>query len=551
MPHQDDEIYGVASTIINYIRAGSEVVVAYSTNGDYYRPEDGPIRIAEAEKVLTNMGVRDNNIYFLGYGNNYKSQEKAIYMSEDDTVVVSHSNYNKTYGTEKYPDFHSMKHGEPALYTKENLKSDIKDLILYINPTVIYCVDFDVHVDHRTLSLLFDNVMGDILKENEEYEPRVYKVPVYLKKGTIDYFDGLNQRSIPKPAIKNIYEDSNYDTDIPGYGWEDRLRLPSASGIWGWTRETSYLNDLFLMYKSQNDKSFVYNANSDDVAWERRTDGITYNAEVLVSSGENKERLTDFMWVDAEDVVTPKTTYKDFLWQPEVSDKEKTISLKFGKEEEVSEVVVLEDPDESNNILKVSIFDDKGVLLAEATPNPYGKKTEIVFSPTKTKEINIKIADYEGTPGFAEIEIYEEVRDDTEIIKLYLDNENETFVYNALVDKKENETAFKLYTYPYEPTNWDDYIIEVSDDASYRTDGDVLYVNYEGETEVNITDVNNTDLKDSIKITEISKTKAVFYEALQKTDKMLYNAEMFYENTIKRYTKFYYGVLCRKIQEIF
>ena len=36
MPHQDDEIYGVASTIINYIRAGSEVVVAYSTNGDYY-----------------------------------------------------------------------------------------------------------------------------------------------------------------------------------------------------------------------------------------------------------------------------------------------------------------------------------------------------------------------------------------------------------------------------------------------------------------------------------------------------------------------------------
>lgn len=551
VPHQDDEIYGVASTILNYIRAGSEVNVAYSTNGDYYRPEDGPIRIAETEKVLTDMGVDENNIYFLGYGNNYKSKEKAIYMAEDEEVVVSHSNYDKTYGTDKYPDFHSKIYVEPALYTKNNLRADIKDLILHINPTVIYCVDFDVHVDHRTLSLMFDNAMGELLRENEEYEPRVFKVPVYLKKGSIDFFEGLNQNSITRPAIKNIYKDKNYDTDIPGYGWDDRLRLPSANGIWGWTRETSYLNDLFLMYKSQNDKSFVYNANSDDIAWERRTDSVTYNSQVIVSSGENKDRLTDFMWTDTSDVVTPQTSYSDFLWQPDLLDTKKTITLKFDEEKEVSAVVVLDDPDASNNILELSIFDDKGRLLVNGTPDQYGRRTEIVFEPTQTSEIKIKINSYEGVPGIAEVEVFEELRDETEIIKLYLGNENETFVYDALVDKNEDETALKLYSYPKEDTEWNDYNIQVSENVSYRTEGDVLYINCEDNASVTVTNKENGELTDTINISKISAPKKALYEFVQGVDETIYHAEMWYENTVKRYTKFYYGVIMRKVKGLF
>lgn len=550
VPHQDDEIYGVASTILNYLRGGSEVVVAYSTNGDYYRPEDGPIRIAETEKVLTDMGVDENNIYFLGYGNNYKSKEKAIYMAADDQVVVSHSNYDKTYGTEKYPDFHSIMYGEPALYTKENLKADIKDLVLHVNPTVIYCVDFDVHVDHRTLSLMFDCAMGEILREKEEYEPRVFKVPVYLKKGTIDFFDGLNQNSITKPAIKNIYQDSNYDTDIPGYVWEDRLRLPSADGIWGWTRETSYLNDLFLMYKSQNDKSFVYNANSDDIAWERRTDSITYNAEVTVSSGENKERITDFMWTDTDDVVTPQTTYNDFLWQPSLSDNDKTIAFKFDGEKEVSSVVILEDPDKENNILNLSVYDGLGKKLADGVPDKYGKRTELVFEPSKANEIIIEIDSYEGNPGIAEIEIFEQPRNETEIIKLYLDNENETFVYEALINKNEEETALKLYSYPKENINWNDYNIQVSENASFRTEDDVLYISCDDKASITVTDKDNKNIKDTINIKKISKTQKAFYEFVQGVDETIYDIEMWYESTIKRTIKAYYGAGKEKIKNL-
>ena len=65
-PHPDDEINIAGSTIINLIRAGVEVFVAYSTNGDFNVPAD--IRAAEAVKALSILGVERDHIIWLGYG---------------------------------------------------------------------------------------------------------------------------------------------------------------------------------------------------------------------------------------------------------------------------------------------------------------------------------------------------------------------------------------------------------------------------------------------------------------------------------------------------
>ena len=61
--HQDDE-YGVAARIARERRAGRRVLCAFLTNGAASVPSS--IRDAESRTVLTNLGVEERDIYFLG-----------------------------------------------------------------------------------------------------------------------------------------------------------------------------------------------------------------------------------------------------------------------------------------------------------------------------------------------------------------------------------------------------------------------------------------------------------------------------------------------------
>ena len=57
-----------------------------------------------------------------------------------------------------------------------SIKNDIKALLLDLRPEVIFCIDYDSHHDHRALSLLFEESMGEILRQNNnDYNPLVFK----------------------------------------------------------------------------------------------------------------------------------------------------------------------------------------------------------------------------------------------------------------------------------------------------------------------------------------------------------------------------------------
>ena len=83
--------------------------------------------------------------------------------------MVSHGGFTHTYGIEKHPEYAYIKGKVHHLYTRSNMKADIKSVILDILPETIIAVDFDNHPDHRALSLLFEEVMGELLKEKEDY----------------------------------------------------------------------------------------------------------------------------------------------------------------------------------------------------------------------------------------------------------------------------------------------------------------------------------------------------------------------------------------------
>ncbi|MDO5565462.1 MAG: PIG-L family deacetylase, partial [Planctomycetia bacterium] len=70
-PHQDDELILLCGVLEEYIRHGSEVHIAFLTNGDFYGM--GPKRINEALRVLTALGINREHIVFLGYGDQWKT----------------------------------------------------------------------------------------------------------------------------------------------------------------------------------------------------------------------------------------------------------------------------------------------------------------------------------------------------------------------------------------------------------------------------------------------------------------------------------------------
>lgn len=549
VPHQDDEIYIGASTILNYLRAESEIYVAYTTNGDYYREEDTEIRRREAKQVLTDMGVAEENIFFLGYCNQYVDG-KSEYLYTAKGVVTSDIGKTHTYGTEEYPDYHTMVYKEPAAYTRENLKSDIKDLILNLRPTVIYCIDFDVHVDHRTLSLLFEEAMPEILTEDASYQPRVYKGFAYVKDDYLDFYVGLNERSVQKPVTHLILDDT-YDTDVPSYTWENRVRLPSADGLYGWTRRSSFLNKLLAMYESQNDKSFPRNTNSDDIFWERRTDSLTYDAELSVSSGMHKERLADFKLTDVSDIASKKTAYTNFLWSPELSDEQKSLTFTFATPQEISAIALYDDPDISNNILCARIEDADGNILAECKPSPKGEYSVFGFPMVITDKINVSIVAYEGVPGLAEVEIFKQDKRETEWIKLYLDNENETFVYHAYPE--EDTVALRLYAYPNPDKSIGDYDISVEGEAEWKTENDRLIINgnFLQEVCITITDSKNSALSDTITIQKMSGIKRTYITALQWYEQRIDDVKEVFSLIFGRYVPYYWNLLLDKIQALF
>lgn len=292
VPHQDDEVCLVGGILEQYTRAGSRVHLAYATAGDYYGLAE--VRSREALAAAELMGIRREDVYWLGYGNQWEPQGEAghIYFAEDpDTVWTSRFGATATYGTEAIDPWRE------SAYTRRNFLRDLTELIVQLRPDVIYCNDYDPHHDHMALDLLFEEALGAILADQPDYRPTVYKGLCY---GTAwyaeaDFASGENLRSCPFP-------DWEYwgRLGIP-YDWDSRVRLPmSAENLSPILSENTVFRVL-AAFESQDARSHARSVLSGDkVFFQRRTDSLLYSA--LFRDGQEPVTvLNDFKLKDSED----------------------------------------------------------------------------------------------------------------------------------------------------------------------------------------------------------------------------------------------------------
>ena len=520
IPHQDDEINLAGGLIEQYTAAGSEVTVVFTTNGDQFGKSE--LRAKETLSVLNDLGVRKENIYYLGFGDGWKPQTadgitaNHIYNAQDpDSLWASLFGVTATYGTS------TIEHYLDLPYTRNNFLHSLKSLILERCPDTIFAVDFDSHIDHRASSLLFEEAMGQILRDHPDYRPTVYKGFCYgtAWTATTDYFHSINLRSTEKPA------DSQWVSSGMGYRWEDRVRFPLSDTNLNIILSNNSVYDSLARYRSQ--KAPLHSTavlNGDKVFWERRTDSLLYNAEIHIG-GQTTTLLNDFKHIDYPDIanVGEENTGVAHIGS-------KTLRIDLPDTVTANVVYLYDNPAPEHNILGGLILFSDGSSVAFGNLKEDGAATPIPFPDMAIPWMEITVTDWEGDyAGLCEVELFYDEPAEMDIADTYIMpvDSSGNFVYDYVL--QENDTlALRLFRYPQEtPLTCADVQVSFSatgSECAYLWDGDLLVIHCTEKEECRIT-LSQDSLSTSFSVSNPGVLKFSWINALRHTDRISLNLE--------------------------
>lgn len=518
IPHQDDEINLAGGLIEQYTAAGSEVTVVFTTNGDRFG--ESQRRAGETLCVMSELGVKKENICYLGFGDLWQGQTYGdrfvshIYNSPDpDALWMSTYGATATYGTETIPCYQEL------AYTRSNYLSAIRSILLQKRPDTLFVVDFDSHLDHRAASLLFEEAMGEILKEYPDYHPAVYKGFCYgtAWEAPSDYFADINLLSTVKP-YDYIWE----ETDTP-YRWEDRLRFPLSERNLNPVLSGNSVYKTLASHASQSgDMHATQVLNGDKVFWQRRTDSLLHQAEVFVGNRKtgllNDFKLRDYP--DITDITGQNCNLEVVSTEP--------VRIRFPDTVTANTIHLYDDPDDTRNILAGYLAFSDGSRVDFSALNPDGTVTVLSFPKTNLSDMEIVVTDYEGDwAGLCEVELFydEAAASDTADSFIMPVDSDGNFVYDYTL--QENDTlALQLFRYPSESllTAADVQVTFESTgaDSACFWDGDLLVIHCAEKEECKIT-LSQDSLRTAFTVSNPSRAKLQYETLLRSTDRVCLN----------------------------
>lgn len=439
VPHEDDELNIAGGVLEEYVRYGSQVRVVFVTNGDFYG--QGKWRIGEAVAYAKQVGIPEENLIFLGYGDQWAEGGPHIYNAQAGQVMTSAAGYQATYGSRSHPAYRKNR-----AYTRENLLEDLRSVIEEYRPDTILCSDYDDHIDHKAVTLAFEKVMGQLLAAEPDYTPVVYKAFAYNTAWMAPWdFYGENLS-----GTEYIFAPP-YNQKPEVYRWEDRLRLPVSAGSLSRSLITTGNFGGLCCYGSQNERGRAAAlTSSDKVFWQRRTDSKCYQAQIAASSGK-AELLNDFMLLESEDLVSGRAPY-DGVWTPEESDTQAAATVTFPQATDVVQIVLYDHPDEEINVLDACITFDDGSRIHTGPLDPRGVATVVAVEKKQVRWFAVALLERQGLAGLTEIEAYS-TEDQNPIAYVKLTDGGENFVYDLWTDP-EGVQPLGIYSVGAEEETW-------------------------------------------------------------------------------------------------
>ena len=428
VPHEDDDANLLTGVLEEYTAAGSEVYVVFVSTGD--AAGRGEERVYEAVRSLALSGVPEENVIFLGYGDSIPDDGIHIYNAAPNAVTPSLSGRTETHAA---PNHEAYREGTP--YTHENLLADLRGVIEELRAGVIFCTDYDENIDHRAVSLFFDEALGEILAAAPDYEPVVLKGFAYSTAfhAPADFFDSVNILSTVCPGSERM--------ENGVYLWADRVRLPVDGG--GLSRSLYACRGFAAAEEYESQKLWRMTPriiNGDKVFWQRCTGSLLYGAAVRVSSGNGAE-LNDFRLLHSSDLAGGAPP-QEAAWVPESGDAVREAEFSFPAAD-VTEIRLYDAPSPEDNVLAAEIVFPSGNRYEVRNIDPAG--TAVAVDEPDCGGFTVRLLETEGSAAsLTEIEAYAGAHDALPRL-LKLTDADGNFVYDYRLSGAETGAVFSLY----------------------------------------------------------------------------------------------------------
>lgn len=516
VPHEDDDLLISGQVLPPMYKNGADVRVVFATNGD--KRVSAYTRQSEACNALEKLGIPREKVIFLGYpdGTQLYVGKKAFSFS---------SGWDHTYAGKGFKDYHFDRFGTHAKYTAENMVDDIESVVLEYRPDYILAIDFDTHTDHRGVSISFEKAMERILKKESGYTPKVLKCFGYSLawKSKPDFY-ALNIKStVMQDREKN--NDPSYETDVPQYRWNNRIRLPidkkSLSHSILRCSEYKALSEHLSQYAYCYSERII---NGDSVYWNRRTDSLTYNADISVSSGD-ASLLNDFRLIGVGNrTAGPNVKLENCVSRFDKNDAQKTVTVKFDSPKTVSCVSLYDNFGLNSNILGGVITFSDGSKVEVPALNADGSETRVVFEPKHNiTSFTFKVTEYEGVAGLDEIEAFENADYDMGFSLIKLKNaDTNDYIYNYLITP--DEKSLNLGVYLSNPNAG--YTIKIIEGDSVKLEGNTLVFDDDFEKCTVRAELNgDPSTYDQITVKRLSERELKSYESFEKVNKTVFKID--------------------------
>lgn len=516
VPHEDDDLLISGQVLPSMYKNGADVRVVFATNGD--KRVSAYTRQIEACNALEKLGIPREKVIFLGYpdGTQLYVGKKAFSFS---------SGWDHTYAGKGFKDYHFDRFGTHAKYTAENMVDDIESVVLEYRPDYILAIDFDTHTDHRGVSISFEKAMERILKKESGYTPKVLKSFGYSLawKSKPDFY-ALNIKStVMQDREKN--NDPSYETDVPQYRWNNRVRLPidkkSLSHSILRCSEYKALSEHLSQYAYCYSERII---NGDSVYWNRRTDSLTYNADISVSSGD-ASLLNDFRLIGVGNRTAGlHVKLENCVSRFDKNDAQKTVTVKFDSPKTVSCVSLYDNFGLNSNILGGVITFSDGSKVEVPALNADGSETRVVFEPKHNiTSFTFKVTEYEGVAGLDEIEAFENADYDMGFSLIKLKNaDTDDYIYNYLITP--DEKSLNLGVYLSNPNAG--YTIKIIEGGGVKLEGNTLVFDDDFEKCTVRAELNgDTSTYDQITVKRLSERELKSYESFEKVNKTVFKID--------------------------
>lgn len=516
VPHEDDDLLISGQVLPPMYKNGADVRVVFATNGD--KRVSAYTRQSEACNALEKLGIPREKVIFLGYpdGTQLYVGKKAFSFS---------SGWDHTYAGKGFKDYHFDRFGTHAKYTAENMVDDIESVVLEYRPDYILAIDFDTHTDHRGVSISFEKAMERILKKESGYTPKVLKCFGYSLawKSKPDFY-ALNIKStVMQDREKN--NDPSYETDVPQYRWNNRIRLPidkkSLSHSILRCSEYKALSEHLSQYAYCYSERII---NGDSVYWNRCTDSLTYNADISVSSGD-ASLLNDFRLIGVGNRTAGlHVKLENCVSRFDKNDAQKTVTVKFDSPKTVSCVSLYDNFGLNSNILGGVITFSDGSKVEVPALNADGSETRVVFEPKHNiTSFTFKVTEYEGVAGLDEIEAFENADYDMDFSLIKLKNaDTDDYIYNYLITP--DEKSLNLGVYLSDPNAG--YTIKIIEGDSVKLEGNTLVFDDDFEKCTVRAELNgDPSTYDQITVKRLSERELKSYESFEKVNKTVFKID--------------------------